>query len=280
MFLSLYKIANVWPILKRGDPSDPGNYRPISLLPVASKLLERCVYEQLMTYLCHDSDALPKEQFAYCRQHSCEDLLTIVTDDWQKCLDRGQYVAAAFLDLSKAFDTVNRDALLHELFAIRIRGTALQWLGSFLRDRQQRVFTNFQCGEPCTPTRGVPQWSTLGPLQFNLSVHSLPSCSITGKVRQFADDVSLYRAGADLQKITNDISADISIIKTHLRERGVTLNDTKTQFIIFRRRKKQSTLIQSSTSNSILQLSTQRPPSSTSASTLMSTCYSQTISLQ
>eukprot|EP00117_Sycon_ciliatum_P006948 scpid37906/ scgid10262/ Probable RNA-directed DNA polymerase from transposon X-element; Reverse transcriptase len=242
IFPSLYKIANVRPIHKRGSSSDPSNYRPISLLPIASKLLERCAYEQIMSHIQGESfpNALPNEQFAYRKQHSCEDLLATTTNDWQACLDKGQFVVAAFLDLSKAFDTVNHASLLQELFSIGVGGTALQWIASFLCDRRQRVVTvtKHQEGEQYTPTRGVPQGSTLGPALFNLSVRALPSCTITSKVRQFADDVSMYKAGTNLQKLTDDLSADISVIREYLRDRGLNLNNSKTQFIIIRQKTK------------------------------------------
>ena len=94
--------------------------------------------------------------------------------------------------------------------------------------------------------RGVPQGSTLGPALFNQSVRALPSCTITSKVRQqFADDVSMYKAGTNLQKLTDDLSADISVIREYLRDRGLNLNDSKTQFTIIRQKKQNMFLLTS-----------------------------------
>ena len=130
---------------------------------------------------------MSKEQFAYRKQNSSEDLLATTTNDWQACLDKGQFVVAAFLDFSKAFDIVNHASLLQGIFSIGVGGTALQWIASFLFHRRQRVVTKYQKGEHYTRTRGVYQGSTPGPALFNLSVRPLLSCAIASKVRQFAD---------------------------------------------------------------------------------------------
>ena len=233
--------AHVRPIHKRGDRSVSSNYRPISLLPHMSKLLEHIVHDQLIRYIQNAPPALqhlPAEQFAYRRGHSCEDLLTCVTNDWMLALDKGDYVVAAFLDMSKAFDTVNHNMLLQELLEIGIGGVALQWFHSYLTNRQQCVVTKTQQGQPYTSNRGVPQGSVLGPFLFNLSVRKLPAVPKHCKARQYADDVSLYRAGKNVQNLCKDLTEDIIKVKEFLATRGLMLNSSKTQLVVFRPKSK------------------------------------------
>eukprot|EP00117_Sycon_ciliatum_P000851 scpid57700/ scgid6755/ RNA-directed DNA polymerase from mobile element jockey; Reverse transcriptase len=239
-FPTPYKLAHVRPIHKRGDVSDPRNYRPISLLPLMSKLLERCALEQLTQYMDSAShmESLPAVQFAYRKNHSCDDLLALVANDWSQSLDQNEYVAAAFLDMSKAFDTVNHSLLLQELFEIGVGGVALRWFASYLTDRQQRVVTKSSRGACYSASRGVPQGSILGPVLFNLAVRKLPECVASTKVRQFADDVSVYKSGRDPQKLTADLARDVLSIRNFLRDHGLKLNAEKTQFIIFRPKSK------------------------------------------
>ena len=236
-FPSTYKLANVRPIYKRGDKSVPSNYRPISLLSHMSKLLEHIVHDQLMYYIYNAPPPLlplPAEQFAYRRGHSCEDLLTPVINDWMLSLDNGDYVVAAFLDMSKAFDTVSHEVLLSELLEIGVGGTALQWFCSYLTHRKQRVVTKTQQGLTYSSNRGVPQGSVLGPSLFNLSVRKLPSVPQHCKARQYADDVSLYKAGKNVKQLCKELTEDIVKVKEFLAARGLLLNPSKTQFVVFR----------------------------------------------
>ena len=102
-FPSPYKIANICPVFKTGDRSDPTKYRPISLLPIASKLLERIVYDQLRQYIrtTYATPLIPNEQFAYRQSHSCEDALAVCIDSWQHSLDNRNVVAVATLLVSR-----------------------------------------------------------------------------------------------------------------------------------------------------------------------------------
>ena len=153
-----FKHASVVPIYKKGDRSLATNYRPISLLPSLSKILERLVLTQLRHLVSQNPGnlILPPEEFAYRANHSCEDLLAIFVNDWQRALDRGHFVAIALPDLSKAFDSVPHDKLLLELQACGIGGNALEWFHTYLTDRSQAVKVPQQPIGPSYPcTQGV-----------------------------------------------------------------------------------------------------------------------------
>ena len=158
------------PILKKGDSTQASNYRPISLLPVVSKVLERVVYEQLQAYIKTRPAILPTQQFAYRKGHSCDDALSLHVNRWQRALDRGDTVAVAFLDLSKAFDCVRHDIFLVELFNCGLGHTVLKWSRSYLAGRKQQVISTPSAPGPIyTCTQGVPQGSVLGPLLLSLA---------------------------------------------------------------------------------------------------------------
>ena len=182
----------------------------------------------------HTHYTLPHEQFAYRKQHSCEDLLVSAIDDWQHSLDEGKFVVAVFLDISKAFDSVNHQHLINELFGLGIGGKALDWFASYLTGRQQQVTTRSCSGASYFSNRGVPQGSVLGPTLFNLAVRQLPNTAISSKMKQFADDLSVYKCGYDITNIVQSVSDDIEIIQDFLNTRGLNLNPSKTQLIVFR----------------------------------------------
>ena len=223
-------------MFKKGDRNEATNYRPISLLPAASKILERIVYEQIQNYLRSHTNLLPAEQFAYRKSHSCEDALSVCINDWQKTLDKGSTVALALLDLSKAFDCVDHTALLHELYQCGIGGTALCWFDSYLSGRHQSV----RCpqsppGNEYDCHRGVPQGSVLGPLLFTLYTRRLPACISHCRCLLYADDTSLYASGGNPDSAIANLEADIAAVGTFLAQKQLKLNANKTQFLVLRK---------------------------------------------
>lgn len=234
-FPHIFRHANVCPIFKKGDRADAGNYRPISLLPVLSKLLEKHVHNQLQTHISQFS-ILPPEQFAYRFQHSCEDLLTHCINAWQRALDRGQVVAIAFLDMSKAFDTVSHRKLLLSLQECGMSSTVLAWFANYLSGRSQTVKPPY--GEPGATypcNRGVPQGSVLGPLLFTIYIRQLPSVVKHATCPLYADDVCAYLSGDNVNSVTTQLQDDVTRIQQYLEERGLTLNLSKTEFMVLRR---------------------------------------------
>ena len=234
----VYKLATVCPVFKSGNKCDPSNYRPVSLLPVVSKLLEKIVHRQLVRYIQDHAELhiLPDEQFAYRRGHSCEDALTLVVDRWMTSIDKQECVGVVFVDMSKAFDRVRHQLLLNELRSIGIGGVALEWFASYLQDRRQSVRIGRRQGEATECTRGVPQGSVLGPLLFSLYVRHVPGLFEHAQSQQYADDIAFYLASKSIDQLQHKLTSDLNLLQTYLESIGLILNPVKTKFMVLRRK--------------------------------------------
>ena len=240
VFPDVYKLAQVTPVFKKNkDRTNPEHYRPVSLLPVSSKMLEQIVLRQILGFFRSSSSDIniPMQQFAYRRHHSTEDLLSLVVSNWQNQLDKGHAVGSLFLDMTKAFDSVNHQRLLTSLYACGIRGTCLQWFTSYLENRQQQVAASTgqrSTVEPCQ--RGVPQGSVLGPLLFVLYTRLVPECvSSPVQCLMYADDICLTTHGDSVDSVRANLQTALNEVAAHLNELGLRLNASKSQLMFFRK---------------------------------------------
>ena len=169
---SAFKLASVVPLSKSGDPSLPNNNRPVSLLPIISKLLEKIVQRQLVRQL-------PTTQFAYRQHHPTDDALCLLTDSLFAAKDRGNVTGLCTLDMSKAFDKFRHSQLIVDLFDVGVCGSALTWFASYLTAREQMVCIGPTTSQPTPCMCGVPQGSVLGPVLFSIYTRNAPpSCTL------------------------------------------------------------------------------------------------------
>ena len=231
------KHAKVVPIHKGGSKLTVSNYRPISLLSTFSKVFEKVVHKQVLTYL--DSNKLLCDtQYGFRPGRSCEQALLAAQREVLNCLSKKQTVILLMIDFSKAFDVLDHPKLLHKLNHYGIHGTALEWFRTYLADRYQYVSISGQNSERSSIQYGVPQGSILGPLLFVIYINDMPNINSLVKFFLYADDSNiLITADSEAEAYTklNDLSA--SLIKW-VDTNGLFLNLKKTNYLLFSRSRK------------------------------------------
>ena len=226
------KTARVLPIFKSKDKLCTNNYRPISILPCFSKVMERLVYNRLYSFLIKHN-ILFDHQYGFLPGKSTIQAITHVTDMIISSFEMNHLTCGIFLDLSKAFDTLDHNIILYKLSHYGIRGTALDWFRHYLTDRNQYVsFGNHRSSLNRIST-GVPQGSILGPLLFILYINDLPRCSTNGHFTLYADDTSIIYNGSDTISLISNINDDLPNVIDWFTCNKLHLNSSKTVSIMF-----------------------------------------------
>lgn len=228
------KTAKINPVFKNGDRSNIDNYRPISVLNILSKTIERVVYNQLADYL-EENFFLSKHQYGFRRKRSTSDAVTKLTNNIRENMDKGKVTGALFMDLKKAFDTVNHSCLLYKLPYYGILGKEVDWISSYLFHRSQIVNVDGVLSEKEFVTHGVPQGSILGPLLFVLLINDLPIQLNYCNVLMYADDTVIYFSHKSLTEIEKCINSDAEKVFRWMQDNCLILNPKKgkTEFVTF-----------------------------------------------
>ena len=235
IFPDKLKIAKVTPIYKSDDRDLLNNHRPISVLPAISKIIEKLMYNRLYNFV--NTSILSSAQYGFRRGRSTELALTSFTNDILRAFDDKQYTLSTFLDLSKAFDTVDHRILLAKLEHYGIRGVELRWFKSYLNKRTQYVYYKEFRSELEYIIYGVPQGSILGPLLFLLYINDIVNCSKVFKFILFADDSTLYVSHKSLDSLITIVNEELENVRKWIISNKLTLNLDKTHYIIFNRNK-------------------------------------------
>ncbi|MEW8185640.1 MAG: reverse transcriptase family protein [Candidatus Thiodiazotropha endolucinida] len=225
-FPNAWKKANVTPIHKKNEKTLPNNYRPISLLSIIGKAMERCVHKHIYNYVLDNNLISPFQSGFTCNDSTTNQLLYLY-HSFCEAVDSGKEVRVVFCDISKAFDRVWHRGLLFKLSSVGIKGKMLQWFSSYLSNRTQRVVLNGQNSEWVTVKAGVPQGSILGPLLFLLYINDIVN-RIKTNIRLFADDTSLFIIVDTPERAAGSLNSDLQEINQWATEWLVDFNPSKT----------------------------------------------------
>jgi hypothetical protein len=230
-----WKIAHVSPIYKgKGLKTEPISYRPIALLSITSKCLEKCISLQIKEHI-YKYDILPKQQHGFRPNHSTATCLLSLQDHVINEMSSGKLVAIVALDMSKAFDTVNHKILLtklHNLVGIAQNSTAHNLIQSYLLNRLQVIKVGGKTSTEITMKHGVPQGSILGPLLFTLYTADLPSFIKNSECFLFADDTTIVCSAYSIEKLTIATNLALEHFIHYAHENKLSVNASKTQAML------------------------------------------------
>lgn len=226
-----WKTAKVVPLFKAGNKDQVGNYRPISILPVVAKILEKEVHRQAYAYVI-EHNLLHSSQHGFRRKRSTQTALINVVDQWLQNMDNSEVTCVVFLDLAKAFDTVKHSLVLDKLQNVGVRNVELEWFRSYLHNRKQRVIFNGTLSSESLIICGVPQGSALGPLLFLIYINTLPDAVKHSKINMFADDTAIFLNGKKSADVEHLLNSDLQSISCWLKDNGLVLNASKSECIL------------------------------------------------
>ena len=234
-----FKSSKVVPIFKTGQKDNFDNYRPISVLPAVSKIIEKCVHTQIMEHLEHNN-LLSIHQFGFRKKRSTELAAVCFLDEIRKAMDTGMLTGAIYIDLSKAFDTISHASLIDKLPSYGITGLSQEWFCNYLFGRYQQVSYHHSLSDKVPIFCGVPQGSILGPLLFLLHFNDAANILSSCKIVKFADDTVLFYSHKNIEEIERVLNKDFATVCGWLENNELVINTKKgkTEVMVFGTSKK------------------------------------------
>ena len=233
VFPQSLKNALVCAIYKKNEKTSCANYRPISLLSNIGKIFEKVMYTRVDNFL-NEHNLIYKLQFGFRKRYSTNHALLSIVEQIRTSLDNKKFACGVFVDLQKAFDTVDHKILLAKLSHYGIDSSANKWLSSYLTNHSQCVSLNGSTSDEKSIICGVPQGSILGPLLFTIYINDMHKAFIKCLVHHFADDTNLLYSDSDPKKLQRTVNNELKFLVEWLRANRLSLNVAKTEFLIFR----------------------------------------------
>ena len=226
------KMAKIIPIFKADDNTDPSNYRPISLLSNFNRIFEKLIFKRMESFI-EQNNLLSSSQYGFRKAFSAQHAILDIVSAIQTNMDKRLFSCGVFIDLKKAFDTVDHKILLHKLDHYGFRGVINKWFSSYLQGRTQTTQVDSYISARKDTTCGVPQGSVLGPLLFLIYINDIQECSEKLKFFLFADDTNILYADKNLRSLELIVNQELCKLYDWLTANKLTLNVKKTNFVIF-----------------------------------------------
>ena len=228
---SAWKMATVIPLYKGGSRKDVSNFRPVSLLPLPSKIMERVVHNRIYSHL-ENTNLLDPNQGGFRKKHSTIGTISQLTNEIFEGMNNRIMTVACFIDMAKAFDTVNHKILCKKLYKLGINGRLIDWLENYLSGRKQCTLANGTTSPYHDIICGVPQGSILGPLLFITYMNDLRTACKNSKYLLYADDTVIFNTNEN-QIATNQIQRDLDAVSLWCDQNQLTIHVKKTKYVIF-----------------------------------------------
>lgn len=229
---SAFKLGVIKPIYKNGNKTNVVNYRPITLISNIAKIAEKFIKARITNFI-EKHHLLSDSQFGFREGRSTEDALARLTGMVYNSLDNSEASLCIFVDLSKAFDTVDHSILLDKLNVLGFRGRAHDLLRSYVSDRFQRVQVADVFSEPRPVTCGVPQGTVLGPILFLLFMNDLLAVDAGGQILSYADDTAVFYSSDSREALQRKAEIGFRKVNCWFRSNRLTVNSEKTKFLVF-----------------------------------------------